>query len=183
MKELFKILTLILPILIPGLFLIFILKSKWLRFLDIPIDLRKSLNNKRIFGDNKTIKGIFVLTTSSIIVSLILKIGIGKNLNLFIHPIFTNQPIIIGLTYSISYMTGELINSFVKRRLEISAGQLSKRYNIIQRFFDLSDGIIVTVIILTIFKYATPAETMLAGLLGIVLHFLTDVLMKKIQLK
>ena len=183
MQELFRIFTLTLPILIPGLILIVVLKFKWMCFLDIPIDLKGSLGKKRIFGDNKTIKGFVVMTVMAITVTYVLNIGLKNNLSLFIHPIFNKQPVIIGILYSISYTIGELINSFIKRRLNIFSGQANKNFMNLQTFFDLSDGIIVTALMLWLIVCVNLFEILLAASVGIFLHFITDYLMKHLYLK
>jgi hypothetical protein len=183
MQEFFRIITLTLPILIPGLVLIIVLKLKWICFLDTPIDLRRSLGGKRIFGDNKTIKGLAIMILMAIIVAYVLNLGLRNNLNLLIHPIFSKQPITIGILYSISYAIGELMNSFIKRRLNISSGQTNKSLRNLQTFFDLSDGVIITALALWLIVSVNFLEIFLAALIGIFLHFFTDYFMKHLHLK
>ena len=182
-QELVRILTLTLPILIPGLTFIIVLKSKKLRFLDIPIDLKISLGGKRIFGDNKTIKGVAVMAAMGIIVIYALNLGFKSHLNSFIHPVFNNQPVFVSLIYSVSYTVGELINSFFKRRLGIPPGQSKPNHRNLQTFFDLSDGILVAIIALITFTSVSLYEALIAGFIGIFIHYCTDILMKKLSLK
>jgi dolichol kinase len=183
MQEFSRIFTLTLPILIPGIILIVVLKLKWLCFLDFPLDLGESLGGKRIFGNNKTIRGFVVMMIMAIAVAYFLNLELMNNLSLFIHPIFNKSPVIIGIIYSISYTVGELINSFIKRRLNIFSGQLNKSFIKLQTFFDLSDGIIFVALLLWLIFSISFFEILPAVLIGIFLHLVTDYLMKQLHLK
>lgn len=184
MDELSKILSLILPILMPGLALIAVLKLKLLTSLDIPLDLGITLNGKRIFGENKTLKGVFVMMFAATLVSSALYFSYWSGYALYISPVFSKSPILIGTIYSFSYILGELINSFVKRQLNISSGKITlSKFRNLQEFFDLSDGIIVAVISLLYFTTASVNQVLTAGFIGIFLHYGTDLFMKRLRLK
>lgn len=177
-----KILTLVMPLLLSGLSLIVVLKLRLLTQLDISLDGNKKFHNKRIFGDSKTIKGVFVHIFIATFVCELLYIVYANGFHQFIHPLFGNQPIFIGLIYSVFYCLGELVNSFIKRQINISPGGVSAS-GYIQNFFDLADGIIVVTVVLIIFTQVTFYEGILAAILGIFLHFATDFLMKGLGLK
>jgi len=182
--ELFLITSLILPILSSGIVLIVLVKKKFLQILDVPLDRNLTINKTRLFGDNKTFRGLLVFIVVSIIVSYLLRFLYQRGYQDFIHPIFNTPPILIGLIYSLSYTFGELINSAIKRRLHIKPGEFTKStLNNLQHFFDLSDGIIVTVLILTVFTQVTIVQAIVALVLGIGIHFYTDKLMKSLGLK
>lgn len=184
MDQLLKILSLTFPILIPGLGLIIILKLRLLSFLNTPLDLGLSINKKRIFGDNKTFRGVFVMIAMAVFVSYILNIGYKSGYDAYVHPIFSQFPILIGIIYSLSYILGELINSFIKRRLNISAGKITPtKFRSLQMFFDLTDGIIVLIIALLIFTSISVKQVLVAGFIGIFMHYCTDVFMKRLRLK
>ncbi len=74
-----------------------------------PLDMGKKINGKRIFGNNKTIRG----TVSS----LICGIAIGLIEYPFLHYML---PIAILLTFGANL--GDLFGSFVKRRLNLPKG-------------------------------------------------------------
>ena len=184
MYRVVQMFTLVFPLLTSGLSLILILKLKYFKRLDIPLDLGFTLKGERIFGNNKTFKGVFVMTSVSIFTSIILYIGYKNGFDLFINPIFSNTPVRIGIIYAFAYISGELINSFIKRQMNISAGQVtSSKYKYLQTFFDLSDGIIMTEVVLLINFPAFINEILIAGLVGICLHYLTDIFMKRLNLK
>ena len=173
-----------LPILLPGLLLIISLKIKLFSFLDIPIDFGATLHGKRIFGQNKRLKAILLMVSFSILVSCLLYLGYWNGFSLYINQIFSENPIRIGILYSFSYTLGELINSFVKRRMNILPGNtVSSQFKNTQTFFDLSDGIILTILSLIIFTSVSVTEAVLAGAIGILLHYCTDMWMKKLRLK
>lgn len=184
MHELSKVLSLTLPILLPGLTLIAILKLNLFASLSIPIDFGISLKSKRIFGDNKTLRGILIMIIVSILVSQILYLGYKNGYDSFINPVFSRSPIFVGLLYSFSYIFGELINSFIKRQMNISAGRITPtKFKSLQTFFDLSDGVIVVVFTLLVFTLASVYQVLTAGLIGIFLHYCTDLFMKRLRLK
>ncbi|HLD11171.1 MAG TPA: CDP-2,3-bis-(O-geranylgeranyl)-sn-glycerol synthase [Candidatus Nanoarchaeia archaeon] len=96
---------------------------KFIKKINKPIDFKRTINNKRIFGDNKTIIGFL----SGIIFALII-FSIQQylfNFDFFhrisiidynkFNPLF---PLLLGF----GAMFGDLIKSFVKRRLNISSG-------------------------------------------------------------
>lgn len=184
MDELLKVLSLTLPILVPGLSLIVALKFHILSYLDFPLDLGLYIKKKRILGDNKTFRGVLVMIIVAVFVSYILHILYKGNYEAYISRIFSQSPVVVGLTYSFSYILGESVNSFVKRRMNISAGKITPtKFKSLQVFFDLSDGIITVMIALLIFTAASMHQVLIAGIVGIYMHYCTDVFMKKLRLK
>lgn len=183
-QQLISIFSLTLPILLPGLTLIVIIKLNLLSSLDTPLDFGLSYRGKRIFGDNKTLRGAVVMVFMAAFVSYALYLGYWNDYASYIDPIFSTSPILLGTIYSVSYILGELVNSFVKRQMNISSGKItSTKFRNLQIFFDLSDGIIAAAIALLIFTSASVNHVMVAGLIGIFLHYSTDLLMKKLCLK
>lgn len=172
-------LSLLLPILVAGVFLIYTIKRKLFKPLCVPIDGGKKFQGRPIFGSNKTWRGIVIYVIGSIVVCCILWLGTRNDLT-WIHPIFSNNPIILGILYGVSYSCGELINSFIKRRLRIRPGHSS---NMVQYFFDTVDGIVLTILVLSIVYGANWLQLLLVLLIGIVVHLSTDWVMKKHRLK
>ena len=179
-----QIVSLTLPILISGLALIIAIKFKLLEFLDVPIDHGFLLNRKRLFGENKTYRGLAVFTIVAIFVCTLLQNLYFNNFQEVIHPIFKNSPILIGIVYALAYTFGELVNSAVKRQAHISPGKTTRSsFRSLQRFLDLSDGIVMVAFVLTLFTLVTPGQAFLASILGIGIHLGTDKLMQSLKLK
>ena len=182
--ELIRILSLTLPLLLPGIALIVTLKLKLFTILDIPLDLGLSVNNKRLFGENKTLKGAVVMLSIAVLSSYALYFGYKSGYSSYISPVFSNSPVYIGVIYSFSYILGELVNSFIKRQMNILAGRTTHtKFKSLQTFFDLSDGIIVVVFALLVFTSASVTQVLTAGIIGIFLHYCTDLFMKRLRLK
>lgn len=181
-SQIIKIFSLVLPTLFSGLALIVVLKLHLLSFLNKPVDFGLSFRGIRVFGDNKTYRGVVVFITTSILTSYILYFIYKTGGNSFIHPVF-GHTVSTGLIYSVSYVCGELVNSAVKRRLHIKPGSIIGNFRHIQTFFDLSDGIIFTAIILTLLTVVKAEEAILACVIGIFIHFLIDKLMQNLHLK
>ena len=53
----------------------------------------------------------------------------------------------IGFILGVTYLIGELPNSFIKRRLGISSGQVNQRYRIVQYIIDKTDSLFILCIV------------------------------------
>src|SRR3989304_3479004 len=116
--------------------------------------------------------------------SYFLYLGYKAGYSSYISPVFSQSPIFIGVIYSLSYILGELVNSFIKRQMNISAGRITHtKFKSLQTFFDLTDGIIVVVFALLVFTSASVNQVLTAGIIGIFLHYCTDLFMKRLRLK
>ncbi len=90
-----------------------------------PIDFGKTLNGKRIFGDGKTIRGFVGGVISGTLVGLTL-FYVGPILHQLIPEsqglIDLSYSPIVGLLISVGALTGDLVGSFIKRRLNLKRG-------------------------------------------------------------
>ena len=90
-----------------------------------PIDFGKTFNGKRIFGDGKTIRGFVGGVLSGTLVGLTL-FYVGPILNQSIPEsqglIDLSYNPILGLLISVGALTGDLVGSFIKRRLNLKRG-------------------------------------------------------------
>ncbi len=96
---------------------------KWLPFLNSPIDCRKSINGKRILGDNKTWRGLIFGTLVAIIFVFIQK---------SVYPWMTEFSIInyseinflfLGFLFGFGALFGDIVESFFKRRRNLEPGE------------------------------------------------------------
>ena len=171
-----NMLSIILPVFLAGILFISSLKA-FPSLLKYPLDLGLKINRKRIFGENKTIRGplfmgIFTGLFGLIIASFIsIKIEGSVFLSYFA----------IGVLYSI----GELPNSFVKRQMGILPGKNAGKAlpRLLFFFLDTYDSLIFCGIGYILF-FSFPFNLVVASvLLGGIVHLCTDLLMKFLNLK
>ncbi len=110
-------------------------KAKFLEFLNIPVDKGKKFKDgKPLFGTNKTCRGFVVGAIGGII---------GAYLQMFLYQFFFFQQIsipgidytshiiviLLGLLMGLGAITGDLIESFFKRRLSVNPGESLKPWD------------------------------------------------------
>jgi acid phosphatase family membrane protein YuiD len=98
-----------------------------IEFLNYPVDFRKGFLGKRLFGDHKTYRGFFFAAVTSIVLLYIQKLLSGiAFFDSISYLDYGSMPpgdvIYLGLLLGIGAMLGDLVKSFVKRRLGISPG-------------------------------------------------------------
>jgi len=105
-------------------------KTPWLRRLARPIDGGLTLpDGQRVFGDNKTWKGLLGMVVLGALAGLLLGLlergTAAEGLNLFYreHADTNAWSTLVGALLGLGYTLAELPNSFVKRRLGISPGR------------------------------------------------------------
>jgi CDP-diglyceride synthetase len=171
-------LSLLLPILAPGILLIIALKSGWLPALVVPIDRGRTLGGAPLLGSTKTWLGFTIYLGGAVLVSAVIAAaGVGS-------PVFSDWPgWFVGLLVGLGYNAGELANSFVKRRLGVGSSSLTpSRWRGLQHVVDLGDGILV--VFLVYLALGVPlVVAAVAGIAGFGVHVLTDVLMRALRLK
>jgi CDP-2,3-bis-(O-geranylgeranyl)-sn-glycerol synthase len=119
------------------------IKFGWLNFLTGPIDRGNTFRGKRIFGANKTYRGIACVAAGT---------ALGFALQAYVLHEFdalrrielldytSDQIVDVGLLLGIASMLGELVNSFVKRQLGIAPGAAAAgRLNLFFYVFDQID--------------------------------------------
>lgn len=187
MEYLLQCFLMILPILLAGIFFIFIIKQDYFLFLKKPIDLGLKFRGKRIFGANKTLRGFFIMP----IATFLSVVAIGYLMNITSRDLdsFIFNYTLIGsyksLFYGLAYSVGELPNSFLKRQLGILPGMRAKgRYKMkFFNFFDKSDSLLFCGLVLLIIYKISFVYVAGSFAMGLFLHFLTDLVMIKFKLK
>ena len=177
-----ELIQMIFPIFTAGIVFIVLLKTVLHDKLNYPLDFGIKLRGKRLFGDNKTIRGLIFMPLLTMIFGGFIY---------FLLKGFVNQKIstinavayyfFVGLAYSL----GELPNSFIKRQLSISPGN-SHRNNSVKNIFKIIDTfdslIIVGIVYILLFNFSI-INVLLAIAIGGILHLCTDQLMIKLNLK
>lgn len=168
--------------------------TKTKNILKTPIDFGKNfIDNKRIFGNNKTWKGLILSVLICSVISIIWGIICNNipsleernwfyryNENTVLYNLFIGA--LLGLAYSLF----ELPNSFIKRRIEIAPGQTSKtsgKIKIIFSILDNFDSSIGTMLVIWYFCKLTLLEYMGLVIMASIIHYLIVFAMYKLKIK
>ncbi len=178
-----QLLSILVPIIVPGVIFIVALKRGWWRALEIPIDGGVLLGGQPLLGPSKTWLGVVVYGVGATLVALVLS---APALTGWVAPIFNGPlplPALAGLAIGLAYAAAELVNSFVKRRLRLASSAVTDNsWRPVQSFFDLADGILaVLIVILLLGTDAVLAVSAAAA--GLLAHALTDMWMRRLRLK
>jgi CDP-diglyceride synthetase len=124
MTLLLQLVWLAVPILLTGLVHLAVMKRDWLPALRrTPLDGGASWRGKRVFGDNKTLRGAVVMICGTALAAwLVAKVAVG-GLGWPVPIEFAGaHPAAWGALIGLGYIVGELPNSFIKRQLGIAPG-------------------------------------------------------------
>ncbi len=174
MKEFLTLAYLFLPLLVGLALHGFFIKYDILPFLCRPLDRGRKFRGKRIFGDNKTWRGV-------VAVSLGTAIGFGlqsllfhrmasiRSVELFDYAFF--KSVALGLAVGVAAMLSELPNSFIKRRFEIAPGTAAKGWKaVIFYVYDQIDFLLGAWLVLAIVIPVTAGRVLLSSGLLLVAH-------------
>ena len=95
-----------------------------------PLDFGATLRGKRLFGENKKLRGLLVMPPATALSFFGLGAARARLPDWFaagIWPVSDASLACIGLLAGAAFMLAELPNSFVKRRLEIGPGKSAER--------------------------------------------------------
>ena len=171
-----------------------LLKIGFLNSLNKPIDNNLVLKDgKRLFGDNKTIRGFITYIFSTVIISIMWgflceKITFLNNNNL-LYQVYKNELVFnlsIGFLFGCAYAIFELPNSFLKRRFDVSDSNrkdLKKLKRFVFRIFDLIDSAIGCVLVLAIYCKMTILQYILLVMLGGILHYVIVAILYMLKIK
>ncbi len=162
--------------------------SWWLRsprsqFLAIPLDGGKSWRGRRLFGDNKTLRGFVVMVPATGLAFWGLASSIEKFAGgLVAAGLWPLTPVDygwLGLWTGFFFMAAELPNSFVKRQLDVAPGEAPRHpaTRIVCFVLDRFDSVI-GLLLSAAFFVATPWRLWLILLIGgSFVHWLFSVLL------
>lgn len=164
------------------------LRSRASQRFAVPLDGGKTLRDRRIFGDNKTLKGFVVMVPAVGMAFWILASGLevfwpGAGSRLW--PLSPGGYFLLGCWTGLGFMLGELPNSFVKRQLDIAPGMppASALGRIICFVIDQTDSVLGALLALALFV-KVPWPTWIAILLlGPFVHWLFNVLLVLLRVK
>lgn len=164
MEKLAEMYVTLLPIILAGIMNMVWCKVSICDFLRKPIDLGSNfIDGRRVFGDNKTFKGIVGMVLFGIIFSVIWGIGLESSTIEEYNYFYRNYDnsilfnIFIGILMGLAYALFELPNSFVKRRLNITPGKndISGLKRVFFVFLDQADSVFGCVLVVCFF-YPLP---------------------------
>jgi hypothetical protein len=104
------------------------LASRWSRRFAIPLDGGATFRGRRIFGANKTVRGLVVMVpaTAGAFALVAGLAGRGRPEAVGLWALPTWQYALLGAWVGLGFMLGELPNSFVKRQLGIAPGDRAR---------------------------------------------------------
>ena len=174
--RLLETIYLILPLLVAGALHAPVIKRNLLPGLARPLDFGRSFRGTRIFGENKTWRGVLLMSTVAILVVLaqsqLYRFASFREISLVDYP--ETSWLALGLALGLSYSISELPNSFVKRRLGIPPGGVSKRRALAQYLVDQADSAIGGTLALVFFLGFDWAALLLVFAVGFLLHVAMD---------
>ncbi len=164
-------LGIVVPVSLAGLTQVAVIRLNWLRGLAaMPLDFGARIRGTRLFGDNKTMRGLVVMvaaTAAWVLIQHAFLVGMGSNEAAL--PAFQRlHPLEWGALAGLGYVIGELPNSFIKRRLGISAGAAAGG-GLGVLFWTIDQVDSVGGVLLILLLVWTPSLQVVAALLGITL--------------
>jgi len=165
------------PVLLAAISHMVVVRIGWFSFLKIPLDFRKTFRSKRVFGDNKTIRGIIVMILFSFMYCHILELLIAKypGMNDYNLLHFNRYPSwLYGILYGLGYTLSELPNSFYKRQINLKPG---RRGNIMNILIDQVDSVIGCFIILVPFSDLTIKWILMGIIFYAFVHLIVNLLL------
>lgn len=143
------------PVIIAAIFHMIVVRYNWASVTTYPLDHKLTFRSRRIFGENKTYRGIIVMVVASIALTYVYAFFVSNSSSLTALNLLDFEhysPIIYGVIYGLGYVVGELPNSFAKRQLGITEG---KSTSFIQRLIDQLDSVVVILLLLLAFSHFT----------------------------
>jgi hypothetical protein len=182
---LLQVLWFMLPVVLAGLIHVGIIKSGWFAGLArMPLDGGLSLWGRRLFGDNKTVRGAVIMIGATTIFSLLLAQISDVHSRLAVADYQIAYPALWGALLGAGYILGELPNSFIKRQLCIAPGAAAP--GAMMRVFwaiDQVDSAIGVFLVLAIKWRPDTLFVICVLVLALLLHPLVAVLMVLLGLK
>ena len=178
----------LIPLICTGIFTMIFCKMRVCMKLNVPIDGGKCLKDgKRIFGDNKTVKGFIGYMLIGLLCNVIWGEICSINAYLETHNyLYVNYEntiiynIIMGFIIGLVYALFELPNSFIKRRLDIKPGNSLESKKILRYIFliiDQCDSIIGCVLVVWAVYPLGLLKYLLYVFLGLVTHMVFNVIL------
>jgi CDP-2,3-bis-(O-geranylgeranyl)-sn-glycerol synthase len=156
-------------------------RSRFSRKFSVPLDLGLTCRGRRIFGENKTVRGFVIMLPAAAGSFFILGLIAAHQPYVFIRiwPLSPSAFAFLGLCAGVGFMIGELPNSFLKRQLDIAPGEAPRHTGAKVLFFilDRFDSIIGMMLAVSL-TVPTPWQTWLyLAIIGPVIHWFFSVIL------
>lgn len=181
-----------LPLILTGNLHMFVVKHDWFSSWNLPIDQGRKFGRYRMMGDNKTWRGVFVMTIFGglfgALVGLVAgqwaqaagvtplpfdRIGGGTSASALAYGYG-----LVNLVLGLAYVVGELPNSLVKRRLGMPPGKSSLRpLGLLFLLADQADSTLA-VLLTAVLLFELPWRTFFIGMISLtLLHFVFNLIL------
>ena len=167
--------------------------SAWLRTavsqrLAIPLDGGARIRGRRVFGDNKTVRGFAVMIPAASMAFLVLAAllrRVAPGLARGLWPLTLGEMAALGAWAALGFMLGELPNSFVKRQLDIAPGAAPRAptARMVSFLIDRYDSILGMLAVVTLVAGAPWATWAYVVVLGPPIHWSFSVLLYQLGVK
>lgn len=171
-----EVVYLIAPLLVAGAVHAPVIKRDLLPWLARPLDLGLTFRGERVLGANKTWRGLLLMSVVSTLVVLLQTqlYAAGPFRSISALDYSETSWLALGLALGLGYSLSELPNSFVKRRLGIPPGGVSRRRALGQYLVDQADSAIGGTLVLALFLWGSWGTLLLVFVTGFGLHVVMD---------
>jgi CDP-diacylglycerol--serine O-phosphatidyltransferase len=161
--------TFILPLFIGNVVHMFIVKGDYFPYLAKPLSIK-------LLGSGKTYRAFIVMPYVCGFSALLLR-------SLILHNEDYYWSFSIGFILGISYLIGELPNSFIKRRLGISAGKYHPTFKWVQYVVDKSDSLLMCCLVYYFITDINFRETIILFVVSFFIHVIFSWLLVQMRIK
>jgi hypothetical protein len=125
-----------------------VLKWDLLRALKVPVDGGRTFRGRRLFGDNKTLRGAIFMTGGPMLAAVALHRWDWYRRRLP-REVAEADPLVVGAALGLGVFAGELPNSFLKRQLDIPpGGQRRDAAGVVVSLVDQADFVVMSLALL-----------------------------------
>ena len=172
--EVLQTFYLLLPLLGGAIITGFCIKFNWTPFLLGPLDFNLTFRKRRLFGNNKTIRGLVFFPIGVALVFMLQAMVFHKTPSLEALELFdysTVNPLLFGLLIGVGAILSELPNSFMKRQLDVSPGTSAKGFWLpVFYVFDQIDILVGIWLVLSLVMTVTIKQVVISIVLVFVIH-------------
>ena len=164
------------------------LGSRWSRRLSIPLDGGARIRGRRVFGDNKTIRGFVVMIPAAAVAfwALYLVVSlVAPSVKGSLWQASARDYAVLGAWAGLGFMLGELPNSFIKRQLDVAPGQAPRGRTaaLVSFIVDRLDSIVGMMLAITLAAPTPWLTWAFVILIGPAIHFAFSVLLYRLGVK